>query len=278
MQQLSGLPSLTPRLMALYHTLHGHYGHEPHWWPIFGPDRHWEIIIGALLVQQSKWERVEATIIRLLDHQLYHPAALATTTPELLSPLLAGIAYPRQKAPKLIQLAQHLSHCAAGDTTRWLAQPTQPLRQELLGLAGVGPETADVILLYAGHHPVFVVDGYLRRLFARLDLIPNCATLPYETLRATIEAALPADLDLSAYRHLGDSRTMLFWDYHALINEHCIHHCLASRPHCETGSAPRRPFAQPEKCAGHCPPCSGCPLRPVCLAYNHRSTASVIED
>lgn len=253
--------------MALYDGLHRHYGTEPHWWPIFGPDRRWEIVMGALLVQQSKWERVEDVINRLLATQCYTPQQIAATTEAELVPFLTGVAYPRQKAPNLIRIAQQLVAHADGDVAKWLAKPTAAMRRELLALRGIGPETADVILLYAGNHAVFVVDAYLRRLFERLGLIPECMTMPYESLRRLIKAALAHDLDLTPYPHLNGSRVALFWDYHALINEHCIHHCLAQRPHCDTTSAPRRPFRQPEKCALHCPPCTGCPLRADCKAY-----------
>lgn len=268
--------SLTERLIETYARLHIHYGHEPHWWPIFGPLRRWEIVLGALLVQQSRWERVEAAIMRLLAAEWYTPAALATVEPDALVPLLVGVAYPRQKAPWLIGMARHVMARSGGDVQQWLAGPLPERRREFLALPGVGPETADAVLLYAGDHPVFVVDAYLRRVFARLDLIPNVATLPYEQLRALIETALPPTIDLRRWPHLHNDRTAFFWDYHALINEHCIHHCLARRPHCVTTSAPRRPFAQPQKCATHCPPCDGCNLRLGCLSY-HQNVGVVPE-
>ena len=95
----------------------------------------------------------------------------------------------------------------------------------------------------------------------------------YEALRALLEQTLPEDIDLSAYPHLGGSRARFFWDFHALIVEHSIHHCLARRPRCDQTSAPRRAFSQPIKCAAHCPPCAGCPLRTICAAYQSGEVA-----
>ncbi len=261
------MTTLAAQLMEVYARLHGHYGHEPHWWPIFGPDRRWEIVLGAVLVQQSRWERVEAAVLTLLGAGCYTPGDIAAQTPASLAPLLRGVAFPQQKAPQIIGLARHVLARADGDVARWLAQPPTTARAELLGLPGIGPESADVILVYAGGHALMVVDAYLRRVLARLGLLSDAPAQPYEQLRHTLEAALGPELDLGAFPHLSGSRARLLWDFHALINEHCIHHCLARLPRCDDASAPRRPFTKPEKCAAHCPPCAGCPLRDHCAAY-----------
>jgi len=260
-------PTLAQHLMAIYDRLHRHYGHEPHWWPIFTSNWRWEVFLGAVLVQQTQWERVEQAIMRLDALGLVNERALAAASVDQIREAIKPVAYYNAKAPSLKKLAQYVVAHYDGNVAQLFDQPTAAVRQELLRLPHIGPETADTLLVYAGHHDSFVVDAYLRRIFARLGPIPDVERLPYEALRRVWEDALPADLDLSAYPHLQNSRARLFWDYHSLIVEHGIHHCLPRRPRCDQTSAPRRPFAQPIKCAAHCPPCSGCPLRDVCAAY-----------
>lgn len=267
----SGQPAfdsaVSHRLMAIYDRLHRHYGHESHWWPIFTSNWRWEITLGAILVQQTQWERVEQAIGELDRLGLIDERALAAADVALITAAIRPVAYYNAKAPSLKRLAQYIVDRYDGRVSRLLDQPTAELRRELLALPHIGPETADTILLYAGHHPTFVIDAYLRRIFGRLGTIPQLESLPYESLRRLFESSLPDNLDLAPYPHLAGDRVRLFWDYHALIVEHGIHHCLARRPRCDETSAPRRNFAQAIKCAEHCPPCAGCPLRDVCAAY-----------
>lgn len=254
-------------LLDIYDRLHRHYGYEPHWWPLFTDNWRWEIMLGAILVQQTQWERVEQAIQRLDALGLVQEHNLAAAPVETIVEAIRPVAYYNAKAPSLKRLGQYIVDRYNGDAAQIFDRSTAEIRAELLSLPHIGPETADTMLLYAGHRASFVIDAYLRRLFDRLGVIPHVTTLPYDRLRAVFEAALPADLDLSAYPHLQASRERLFWDYHALIVEHGIHHCLPRRPRCDTTSAPRRGFTQPIKCATHCPPCAGCPLRDVCAAY-----------
>ncbi len=258
---------LTITLLDIYDRLHRHYGHEPHWWPIFTRNWRWEVMLGAVLVQQTHWERVEQAIQRLDARGLVDVQVLADAPVEPIVAAIKPVAFPNAKAPSLKRLARYVLEQYDGDVARLFARPTAELRRELLALPHVGPETADTMLVYAGHHASFVVDAYLRRIFGRLGGIPGVERMPYHTLQCIFEEALPAELDLSAYPHLADDRARFFWDLHALIVEHGIHHCLPRRPRCDEPGTPRRPFAQPIKCAGHCPPCDGCPLRTVCTAY-----------
>ncbi len=258
---------LTGPLMDIYDRLHRHYGYEPHWWPLFTSNWRWEVMLGAVLVQQTQWERVEQALqqlnaLGLVDEQAFAAAEVATIRQAILP-----VAYYNAKAPSLKYLALYIVERYNGDVARMFERPTADVRQELLALPQIGPETADTMLLYTGDHASFVIDAYLRRIFGRLGPIPLVATLKYAQLRELFERSLPPDLNLSAYPHLEGSRSRLFWDYHALIVEHGIHHCLPRRPRCDQTSAPRRNFAQAIKCAAHCPPCAGCPLRPVCAAY-----------
>ncbi len=271
-QLQSTLPS---QLLGIYDRLHRHYGHEPHWWPIFTDHWRWEIFLGSVLVQQTQWERVEQAIVRLDALDLIDERALAAAPVEMIREAIKPVAYYNAKAPSLKKLAQYIVDRYGGDVARLFDQPTAELRHELLGLPHIGPETADTLLVYAGLHDSFVVDAYLRRIFGRLGVIPGVEKLPYEALRRIFEDALPADLDLSAYPHLQNSRARLFWDYHSLIVEHGINHCLPRHPRCDETSAPRRPFTQPIKCSTHCPPCDGCPLRDVCAAYQNGIVAAL---
>ncbi len=261
--------TLTQHLLTVYQTLHLHYGHEPHWWPIFTHNRRWEIFLGAVLVQQTHWERVEAAMQRLDALGLVDERALAEASPAAVVEAIRPVAFYNAKAAALQHLARYVVTRYDGDVARLLDQPTGIARHELLGLPHIGPETADAILLYAGGHAVFVVDAYLRRVLGRLGVLPGAASMQYEALRQAIESALPETIDLSPYAHLEGSRAAFFWDFHALIVEHGIHHCLALLPRCDRPSAPRRRFTQPIKCAAHCLDCTGCPLRLDCKAYQH---------
>ena len=259
--------ALTRSLLEIYDRLHGHYGYEPHWWPIFTANWRWEIALGAILVQQTQWERVEGAIGRLHALGLVDERTLADAPVATIVEAIRPVAYYNGKGPSLKSLARYVVEQYDGNVANLFAGPTSDKRAELLRLPHVGPETADTLLLYAGHHASFVVDAYLRRLFARLGVIPDVLTLKYEALRTILQTSLPEELDLSAYPHLEGSRARFFWDFHALIVEHGIHHCLPRRPRCDHESAPRRAFSQPIKCATHCPPCDGCPLRGVCARY-----------
>ncbi len=267
--------SLTDALLHVYDRLHHHYGHEPHWWPIFTANWRWEIALGSILVQQTQWERVEQAIQRLDARGLVDEQAMAAAPVELIVEAIRPVAFYNGKGPALKRFAQHVVEHYDGQVEKLLCGPTPEVRRRLLQLPHVGPETADTLLVYAGHHASFVVDAYLRRIFDRLDIIPDVGRLKYESLRQLFETELPENLDLSAYPHLDGSRARFFWDYHALIVEHAIHHCLPRRPRCDSQSAPRRGFSQPIKCAAHCPPCDGCPLRAVCGAYRRQSAGYV---
>lgn len=281
--------SLTTALLDVYARLHHHYGYEPHWWPIFTDNWRWETMLGAILVQQGPWERTEQAIMRLDALGLVDEHALANAPLPTIVEAIRPVAYYNSKAPAVQRLARYLVEHYDGRTANLFTRPTEVVRRELLGLAHVGPETADAMLVYAGHHASFVVDASLRRFFGRLGIIQGIATMRYEQLRALLEAALPVDIDLSPYPHLDQElhpephteaqpvtaekrRARFFWDYHALIIEHGIHHCLTRRPRCDETSAPRRGFAQAIKCASHCPPCDGCPLRSQCAFYQSGQT------
>jgi endonuclease-3 related protein len=276
------LDDLRGRILALYDALRAHFGHEPHWWPIYSDAPQFEILVGAVLVQQTRWETVEAAVVRLRDAGLLAPSALAAADTGALAALIRPCAFPGQTAHGLQAICRHILACHGGDVAALLAQERAPLRAELLSLPRIGPETADTIMLYAGDHPAFIVDAYARRLFARIDLLPgfDFARAPYAAVQALIEGALThqiADciLQIADYA-LPIARPQspicnLYRDLHALIVEECIHHCLATNPRQEAPGA-KRAFVDPRKCAEHCIICQGGPLRTICATYQRRST------
>lgn len=253
-----------PDLAQIYARLRAHFGaiHGPEagspWWPLYGDDPPFEIIVGAVLVQQTRWETVEAAVLRLIAAGLLSPPALAAADPEPLAALIRPAAFHTQKAPGLIAIARHICERYGGSTAAMLARPTAELRAELLALPRVGRETCDVTMLYGGGHPVFVVDEYTRRLFERLRPGEPIWRAPYEALRAAIEAELaPPD-------------PALYAEYHALINEACVRYCL-SRPRCD-GPPARRVYSRQDGRESYLDRHEGCPLRPVCAFY--QSSAS----
>lgn len=275
--------ALRGRLLGLYAALYDHFGHEPHWWPIFSDTPQFEVLVGAVLVQQTRWEAVEAAVVRLRDAGLLSPAGLAGLETPRLAELIRPCAYYNQKAPGLQAICAYLLERYGGDMAPMLAQGRAALRAELLALPRIGPETADAIMLYAGGHPVFVVDAYTRRLFGRLGIAPgfDFAGARYEAVQRLVEQALgacgcgagcppntcPTLLEaIGRFAHLDGSPRHLLWDLHALITEICIHHCLATRPRQDQPGA-RRTFLDPRKCAAHCRACAGCPLREGCALY-----------
>jgi endonuclease-3 related protein len=271
------MQELQTRLLALYDALFAHFGHEPHWWPIVSDAPQFEILVGAVLVQQTRWETVEAAVVRLRDAGLLDPVALAAADAVALAALIRPCAFHTQKAPGLQAICRYLVERYAGDMTALLLQERAPLRAELLALPRIGRETADAIMLFAGGHPLLIVDAYARRLLGRLDLVPgfDFARARYDDIQALIEGALGDDIaacrlpiaDFVLPIPNPQSPISNFYrNFHALIVEECIHHCLAASPRQDRPGA-RRVFVDPRKCAAHCLDCQGCPLRAMCATY-----------
>jgi endonuclease-3 related protein len=171
-------------LRAFYRTLLGAWGPQ-NWWPA---QRRFEVIAGAFLTQNTAWENVERALANLRRARCLSVAGMRRVPRARLERLLRPAGYFRQKARRLKGFVAWLSANYGGSLERMFARPTDELRAELLALDGVGPETADSILLYAGGHPVFVVDAYTRRVLDRHRLLPGNA--PYDEIRRTFERAL----------------------------------------------------------------------------------------
>ncbi len=200
------------RLQGIFDRLLRAHGPQQ-WWP---GESVFEIMVGAVLTQNTAWRNVARAIDNLRRAEALHPAALLAVHPRRLATYLQPSGYFNVKAKRVRAMTRWLLD--AGGTaaiTRW---PTVRLRAALLAVHGIGPETADDILLYAFNRPVFVIDAYTRRIFSRLGLVSGQEG--YETLRAAFEAALPPD-------------AAVYNEYHALIVAHGKDVCRV-RPCCET--------------------------------------------
>jgi endonuclease-3 related protein len=196
--------------MAIHDGMLAAYG-EQAWWPA---DSRFEVVVGAVLTQNTNWSNVERAINNLkmagvLDHQ-----AMLRLPREELAELIRPSGYYNVKTKRLLALLNYLQR--VGGLEVLAEQQLAEARQGLLSVNGIGPETADDILLYAFDRPVFVIDTYTRRLLARNNLARG--TENYEDLRLGFEAALPMDVDL-------------FKQFHALIVQHAKEACR-KQPEC----------------------------------------------
>jgi len=172
------------QIRRYYQTLYESWGRQ-HWWPA---ESQFEVIAGAYLTQNTSWINVERALNNLRNAQVLSVSGIRCTPLPKLERLIRSAGYFRQKARRLKMFVRFLDEHHRGSLRRMFAKPTVLLREELLGLEGIGPETADSILLYAGNHPVFVVDAYTRRILERHDLVSGRAN--YEEIRSLVERAL----------------------------------------------------------------------------------------
>ena len=206
------------QLMTVYQRLIGAYGDQD-WWPA---DSSFEVMVGAVLTQNTAWTNVEKAIENLKHADSLTLEGLLALPDEALAQLIRPSGYFNIKAKRLKNLCLWLAE--NGGESKLAAVDTGALRLSLLQVNGVGPETADDILLYAFARPVFVIDTYTRRLFSKLCLIQGSE--PYEDLRQNFEAELEADVSL-------------FKQYHALIVRHAREKCqqTADCRHCDVERA-----------------------------------------
>jgi endonuclease III related protein len=173
-----------PDIRRYFAALYGAWGRQ-HWWPAQSP---FEVIVGAYLTQNTSWANVERALRGLREAGILSVCGIRRTPLGKLERAIRSAGYFRQKARRLKVFVRFLDRHYRGSLARMFAQPTAKLREELLALNGVGPETADSILLYAGNHAVFVVDAYTRRILERHGLASSGAD--YEELRALFEQSL----------------------------------------------------------------------------------------
>lgn len=176
--------SADSRFADYYFALRETFGQQ-HWWPARTP---FEVIVGAYLTQNTSWTNVTKAMESLQAEGVLSVAGVRRTSVETLELLIRSAGYYRQKSRALKAFVAFLDERYGGSLKRMFAAPTERLRQELLELRGVGPETADAILLYAGQHASFVVDAYTRRVLARHGLISWKAR--YEEIKRLCEDGL----------------------------------------------------------------------------------------
>lgn len=209
------------KLLSIYKKLLTMYGRQQ-WWPADGP---FEVMLGAILTQNTHWSNVEKALLLLKQQAPLTAEAILSLSSTDLEICLKPSGYFRIKT----QCVQNYCrwYLAQGAYAGLDTLNTPELRNQLLKVQGIGPETADDILLYAFNRPVFVIDAYTRRLLQRLNLIQGQEK--YEYCRQLFETQLPRSVDL-------------YKQYHALIVIHAKQHCRKTKPIC-----------------------SGCSLRTVCL-------------
>lgn len=180
-------------LSEIYHKLLKHFGKQ-YWWPA---ETRFEVIIGAILTQQTTWKNVELVIENLKDKELLDPHSLATAPPNHVEALIRHTGFYRQKARRIINFSKYLVTKYDGSLNKFFSGPQDQIRRELLSLEGIGPETADSILLYAADRLIFPIDAYTIRLCERLGM----KEMRYEKLREFFENSLPRDLEVYKELH-----------------------------------------------------------------------------
>jgi endonuclease-3 related protein len=205
--------TISVQLDEIYSRLLEAYGPQ-HWWPA---DTALEVMIGAVLTQNTTWQSVEKAIANLKRNDLLSLAKLYALPPEQLARLIRPSGYFNLKAQRLKNLIELVAKTFGGSLEIMGQVETERLRNELLTVKGVGPETADSILLYAFHRPIFVVDGYTRRVYSRHCIIEQ--TAHYQELQELVMDNLPSDV-------------YLFNEYHALLVRVGKLHCQ-SKPRCQ---------------------------------------------
>jgi endonuclease-3 related protein len=213
----------------LYDALAAAYGPQEEWWPA---ESRLEICVGAILVQNTAWQQAARGLANLKAAGALDPAALVALPTGDLESLLRPSGMYRQKTQRLKEFSQHLFARWGGDLDAMLAQDADTLRAELLGIWGIGEETADAITLFAARKPAFIVDAYTTRIARRVGLVPEDGTR--HDVRTVFTAVLPVDAATMAA-------------VHALLVTHAQVHCRAT------------------------PLCPGCPLGARCAYWKEHT-------
>ena len=186
-----------------------------------------DVVIGAILTQSAAWTNVERAIAGLKEAECWSLSAIRRRPLHELAAIIRPCGYFNAKARKLKAFAEHVAIHYGGNLSAFLGKDLVPLREELLSIHGIGPETADDILVYAAEKPSFVIDSYTRRIVHRVGLMPEDPTPGYQTYQALFHDNLPRDAHL-------------FNEYHALLDQHAKVACAKV------------------------PKCSGCCLQDIC--------------
>ena len=200
--------------LQVYEQLHAVYGPQ-YWWPADSP---FEVMVGAILAQNTNWQNAEKAIASLKDRDMLDCESIASSNVAQLGDIIRSSGSYMQKARYLQQFSLfYINHDKRNGLIKW---PLSSLRSRLLDVHGIGPETADSILLYGLDKTIFVVDAYTKRLFTRLDHFNH--NLGYDSIQHYLQQRLPESLPL-------------FQEFHALIVKHAKCYCK-TKPQC--GSCP----------------------------------------
>jgi endonuclease III related protein len=239
------------QVRTYYETLYEAWGPQ-HWWPA---RTRFEVIVGAYLTQNTSWTNVEIALRRLRATGLLNLVSIRSIPLRQLEAMIRPAGYFRQKAARLKTFVAFVDQRYGGSLRLLFAQPTQKIRQELLSLNGIGPETADSILLYAGQHRIFVVDAYTRRILERHGTAS--ANAKYEEVQDLVAQALTSVArEPSFVRLRGENRepetgfrpvphspspmslaqrsplAQTYNEMHGLIVAVGKHYCFKSKPKC----------------------------------------------
>lgn len=271
-------PEVCERLHGLYSSLRRHFGYQPGWWP----GSPWQITLSAILVQQCDWTVAQRGMQQLMAHGMHGINELADASAGDVHAAIRSISFAPTKAQRLIAFAARLRELGFEHIVDYLAsEQTDVLRSSLLTMPGIGDETADAMLLFAGDsHPTFIIDAYTRRIFSRTEL-GTCLDKEFwkqstSLLRSFLQEHLLASLDRYDHFEWNDGvprQVALFRDYHAQLVELGRHHCLKSKPRCDKSG--KQGWTDNEFCRKHCgdPKCIACPLVDVCQ-HAHRERPS----
>ncbi len=192
--------------MEIYSRLYSHFGPQ-HWWPGETP---FEVAVGAILTQNTNWGNVEKAISNLKKARKLNAVALHRLSEEKLSLLIRPAGYFNIKATRLKNFVSFLIEDYAGSMNRMKKEESLMIREKLLDVNGIGPETADSILLYALEKPVFVIDAYTKRVLSHHGIIAHGAS--YDSFQKLFHTNL-------------ENSVRLFNEYHALLVRVAKEHC-----------------------------------------------------
>jgi len=201
-------------LMDIYDKLISHFGPQG-WWPAETP---YEVVVGAILTQNTSWRNVERAIDNLKKYNLLEERKILKIPLERLKVLIRPAGFYNVKSKRLKNVTKHIvNNYGSTEELKRCDKDLYMLREELLSIKGVGKETADTILLYSLDRPIFVVDNYTRRILSRYGIIDN--NLDYDRIRMFFENSIPRDVEI-------------YKEYHALIVQLGKTFCKKRRPKC----------------------------------------------
>jgi endonuclease-3 related protein len=216
---------------TLYDLLLDNFGHQ-HWWPVDihyhqkqKSDPRFEIIVGAILTQNTAWANVEKALDNLKKHKVLTINAIVHINEENLKRMIQPSGFFNQKARRLKLFASYVSKNYQDDIQKFFSRDEAEIRHELLALQGIGPETADSILLYAGNHPTFVVDAYTKRISKRVPF--RVLNDSYDDIKYFFENELQHTISKKEL-------VIVYKELHALVVKLAKNNCRKKKPDCHT--------------------------------------------